>query len=244
MTLTAAATAVAGITGRRAVVTGAAGGIGAAVIDALTAAGAVVDAWDLKSADGIRAVDVTDRQAVENAWRTTEQALGEIDIVISGAGVMSDDWDRCMSVNAGGVRNLLDTAAAAMTPRARGSIVVISSNAGAVPRSALAAYAASKAAATSYTRSIGLSLAPSGIRVNIVSPGSTDTPMTRAMWRTEADRAEVLAGSPDQFRIGIPLGRIADPADIAETVVFLASDAARHITMHDLRVDGGATLDM
>ncbi len=125
-----------------------------------------------------------------------------------------------------------------------GSIVVLSSNAAAIPRTAMAEYAASKAAATSYTRSVGLAVAGHGIRVNVVSPGSTLTPMLTGMWTCDADRERVLTGTPEQFRLGIPLGRIADPADIASTAVFLLSDAARHITMHDLRVDGGATLDM
>ncbi|WP_231894372.1 MULTISPECIES: SDR family oxidoreductase [Gordonia] len=231
------------LAGTRAVVTGAAGGIGAAVTALLRAHGSSVDAWDLVHDSGIRRVDVTDRQAVGEAWRAATQT-GPVDIVISAAGVMSDDWDTCMAVNAGGVRNLLDVSLDDLTARRSGSVVVVSSNAGATPRSGLAAYGASKAAATSYARSLGLRVAPYGVRVNIVSPGSTDTPMLRGMWTDDADRDRVLAGEPDAYRLGIPLGRIASPEDVASTVVFLASNAARHITMHDLRVDGGATLDM
>ncbi|MFZ5604516.1 MAG: SDR family oxidoreductase, partial [Pseudomonadota bacterium] len=78
---------------------------------------------------------------------------------------------------------------------------------------------------------------------NIVSPGSTDTPMQQQLWTTPNGRASVLEGSLEKFRLGIPLQRIATPDDIAAAVAFLASDRARHITLHDLRVDGGATLD-
>ncbi|MDL9935867.1 SDR family oxidoreductase [Gordonia sp. ABSL1-1] len=235
---------VPGIAGRRVVVTGAAGGIGTAISAALTAAGAHVRRWDRQATADILGVDVTDRTQVTDAWHTEERRSGPIDLVVNAAGILSDDWDACMAVNAGGVRNVLDVATAAMVPRRRGSIVVISSNAGATPRTGMAAYAASKAAATSYARSVGLRVAPSGVRVNIVSPGSTDTAMLRGMWTSADDREATLVGSPDQYRLGIPLQRLADPADIADSVLFLASDAARHITLHDLRVDGGATLDM
>ena len=234
-----------GVTGRHVLVTGAAGGIGGAVVVALESVGAQVSAWDQAGVDGVRAVDVQDQDAVREAWRATEAAGGTIELLVHAAGVMSDDWDVCMAVNAGGVRNTLDVATSAMIDRGTaGSIVVLSSNAAAIPRTAMAEYAASKAAATSYTRSVGLAVAGHGIRVNVVSPGSTLTPMLTGMWTSDTDRERVLTGTPEQFRLGIPLGRIADPADIASTAVFLLSDAARHITMHDLRVDGGATLDM
>ncbi|MEE3850353.1 SDR family oxidoreductase [Gordonia sp. LSe1-13] len=234
---------IAGIDGRTAVVTGASGGIGRAVVDALAAAGATVHAWDLDAGAG-RRVDVTDRSGVESAWQETEQQAGPVDLLVHAAGVLSDDWAVCMAVNATGVRNVLDVAMTAMSTRRAGAAVVISSNAGATPRADMAAYAASKAAATSYTRSVALAVASSGVRVNIVSPGSTDTSMLRGMWSSDADRDTVIAGNPGRFRLGIPLQRIADPDDIAAAVVYLASDAARHVTMHDLRVDGGATLDM
>ncbi len=234
-----------GVTGRHVLVTGAAGGIGGAVVVALESVGAQVSAWDQAGVDGVRAVDVRDQDVVREAWRATEAAGGTIELLVHAAGVMSDDWDVCMAVNAGGVRNTLDVATSAMIDRGTaGSIVVLSSNAAAIPRTAMAEYAASKAAATSYTRSVGLAVAGHGIRVNVVSPGSTLTPMLTGMWTSDTDRERVLTGTPEQFRLGIPLGRIADPADIASTAVFLLSDAARHITMHDLRVDGGATLDM
>jgi 2,3-dihydro-2,3-dihydroxybenzoate dehydrogenase len=98
-----------------------------------------------------------------------------------------------------------------------------------------------------FTKCLGLELAASGVRCNTVCPGSTLTDMQRAMWTASGTTAEtgarhVIEGDLAAHRTGIPLGRIADPADIAEAVVFLASDRARHITLHDLYVDGGATL--
>lgn len=106
----------------------------------------------------------------------------------------------------------------------------------------MAAYAASKAAATMFVRCLGLELAPSGIRCNIVAPGSTLTPMQTGMWADENGAAKVIAGSPESFKSGIPLGKLATPEDVAEAALFLLSARAGHITMTDLYVDGGATL--
>jgi 2,3-dihydro-2,3-dihydroxybenzoate dehydrogenase len=106
----------------------------------------------------------------------------------------------------------------------------------------MAAYAASKAAATKLTRCLGLEVAEYGIRCNIVAPGSTRTPMQDAMWAAGSSPAAVIEGSLETFRSGIPLRRMAEPSDVADAVVFLLSDQASHITMTDLYVDGGATL--
>jgi 2,3-dihydro-2,3-dihydroxybenzoate dehydrogenase len=106
----------------------------------------------------------------------------------------------------------------------------------------MAAYAASKAAAVAYTRCLGLEVAAAGVRCNVVSPGSTDTPMLRGLWHCEADRSATVDGDLGRHRLGIPLRRVADPTDIAAAVVFLLSDAARQITLHELTVDGGAGL--
>jgi len=129
-----------------------------------------------------------------------------------------------------------------MAPRRRGAIVTVSSNAAGVPRHGMAAYAASKAAATMFTRCLGLELAPMGIRCNIVAPGSTMTAMQTGMWSGATGAQQVITGSPGTFKAGIPLGKIAEPEEIADAVVFLLSDRASHITMADLYVDGGATL--
>ncbi|MBB4684141.1 2,3-dihydro-2,3-dihydroxybenzoate dehydrogenase [Amycolatopsis jiangsuensis] len=250
-----------GIDGRVALVTGAARGIGAAVAAALAEAGAVVAAVDVDE-DGLRSVtedgritpfaaDVRDPAAVARVVEDVEQRLGPIGVGVSVAGILrpgavcdtsDEDWADTFAVNATGVFTVLREMARRMRPRGSGSLVTVGSNAAGVPRSGMAAYAASKAAATMLSRCLGLELAGSGVRCNIVSPGSTDTAMQRLLWTDENGPAQVIAGNPEQFRAGIPLGRIADPADIADAVLFLASDRARHITMQNLYVDGGATL--
>jgi 2,3-dihydro-2,3-dihydroxybenzoate dehydrogenase len=107
----------------------------------------------------------------------------------------------------------------------------------------MSAYCASKAAAAMLTRCMGLELARSGVRCNVVSPGSTDTPMLRAIAEGPEERARLLIeGDLGRHRLGIPLGRIASPDDIAAGVAFLLSEEAKHVTMHELLIDGGATL--
>jgi 2,3-dihydro-2,3-dihydroxybenzoate dehydrogenase len=241
--------------GKVAVVSGAAQGIGAAVVQALAERGAIIAALDLKAASipGVLglAVDVSDSAAVDSAIERVENTLGPIGILVNVAGIlhlgpvldMSDDqWDNTFAVNAGGVFRLSRAVARRMLPRRSGVIVTVASNASSVPRQQMAAYAASKAASTQFTKCLGLELAEHGIRCNVVSPGSTDTAMQRQLWTSPDSERQVIAGSLSSHRLGIPLGRIASAADIADAVCFLASDSARHITMHDLRVDGGATL--
>lgn len=252
--------------GKVVLISGAAQGIGAAVAHAMARAGATVAALDVRAgavgelAATLRAagrtalglaVDVSDSAAVNAAVERVEQTLGPIDILVNVAGILhlgpildcSDaDWERSFSVNAGGVFRLCRAVAARMVPRRRGAIVTVASNASSVPRQQMAAYAASKAASTHFTRCLGLELAVHGIRCNVVSPGSTDTDMQRQLWTSPDSARAVIGGALDSYRLGIPLGRIASPGDIAEAVCYLASERARHVTMHDLRVDGGATL--
>ncbi|MFD7709654.1 2,3-dihydro-2,3-dihydroxybenzoate dehydrogenase [Streptomyces sp. NPDC059785] len=253
--------------GRLALVTGAARGIGAAVVAALVERGARVLATDVLP-DGLealaaeygdrvtaRALDVTDAAAVEALVEEAERTLGPLDIAVNVAGTLrsSDvvnltdaDWAATFAVNANGVFHVSRSAARRMTGRGRGSIVTVASNAAGIPRAGLSAYAASKAAAVMFTKCLGLEVAAHGVRCNTVSPGSTLTDMQRALWTAGQDETaaarRVIEGDLASHRTGIPLGRIADPADIADAVVFLVSDRARHITMHDLYVDGGATL--
>lgn len=106
----------------------------------------------------------------------------------------------------------------------------------------MAAYAASKAASTMFTKCLGLELAQYNIRCNIVSPGSTDTEMQWSLWSDENGAQAAIAGSPEAFKVGIPLKKIATPSNISDAVLFLVTDRANHITMNDICVDGGATL--
>jgi 2,3-dihydro-2,3-dihydroxybenzoate dehydrogenase len=250
--------------GKLALVTGAAQGIGETVTRALIHSGVKVAALDIQ-ADGLKsleeelgrdyfisyAADISDSKIVDKIVQHIEADQGAIDYLVNVAGVLclqpvvllSDtDWARTFAVNSTGVFNVSRSVAKSMISRRCGAIVTVSSNAATVPRVGMAAYAASKAAATHFTRCLGLELSHYGIRCNIVSPGSTDTAMQRILWNDEEGKQSVISGSPQDFRTGIPLKRIATPEDITDAVLFLLSDRARHITLHDLRVDGGATL--
>lgn len=255
-----------GVKGQIALVTGAAGGIGEAICAALGRRGATVAALDRDrerldrlasdlAAAGCEAVghavNLTDRDAVAAAVDDVERRLGPIGILVNAAGVMrsapvldltGDDWAAVLAVNATAVFTVSQLVARRMVARRRGAVVTVASNAATVPRAGMAAYCASKAASAMLTRCLGLELAGHGVRCNIVSPGSTDTPMLRSLWTGESGPRATLAGDLAAHRLGIPLGRIATPEDIAGAVTFLCSDEARHITMHDLCVDGGATL--
>ncbi|MFD6529627.1 2,3-dihydro-2,3-dihydroxybenzoate dehydrogenase [Streptomyces sp. NPDC060184] len=251
---------------KTAIVTGAAGGIGAAVATALAGAGAkvaVVDrnadqlaklAAELRDTGGRVAAhpaDVTDADAVRDLVDSVEQTLGAVDFLVNAAGVLhlgpvvgfsAQEWARTFAVNTTGVFHMAQAVARHMVPRGSGAIVTVASNAARTPRAEMAAYAASKAAAAQFTKSLGVELAPHGIRCNVVGPGSTDTPMLRSMWQDESGYEATVRGRPEAYRLGIPLGRVAQPRNIADAVLFLLSDAAAHITLHDLTVDGGATL--
>jgi len=252
--------------GRVALVTGAAGGIGSAVVRALAARGVSVAALDREpdrlaaavgelTAEGLHVgafpADVTDSAQVDAAVQAVEEQLGPIDYLVNAAGVLrlgevrsfsDEDWSATFAVNTTGVFHVSRAVVNRMIPRVRGAIVTVASNAASTPRTDMAAYAASKAATVLFTKSLGLEVAKYGIRCNLVGPGSTDTPMLSSMWHDESGPKGTIDGRPEAFRVGIPLGKLALPDDVAEAVVFLLSDRAGHITLHDLTVDGGAAL--
>lgn len=257
------------LTGRLALVTGAGRGIGEAVVRVLVERGCRVLATDVDR-EGIdalarehgesvvaRVLDVTDAAAVEALVADAEETVGALDIAVNVAGILrcspvseltDEDWAATFAVNTNGVFHVSRAVSRRMAGRGAGSIVTVASNAAGIPRTTMAAYAASKAASVMFTKCLGLELAPLGVRCNTVSPGSTLTDMQRGMWPADEERDDgpaarrVIAGDLASYRTGIPLGRIAEPSDIAEAVAFLVSDRARHITLHDLYVDGGATL--
>ncbi|MGR4881633.1 2,3-dihydro-2,3-dihydroxybenzoate dehydrogenase [Streptomyces sp. LARHCF249] len=252
--------------GKTALVTGAAGGIGEAVARALAAKGVRVAAVDrdagrlretVKSAveEGLDVAafpaDVTLSSDVDELVAEIESTFGPLDFLVNAAGVLrlaearaltDEEWATTFAVNTTGVFFVSRAVVNRMVPRQRGAIVTVASNAAGTARTEMSAYAASKAAATMFTKCLGLEVAKYGIRANLVAPGSTDTPMLTSMWQSSSSAQVSIDGNPDAYRVGIPLGKLARPQDVADAVVFLLSDQASHITMHDLTVDGGAAL--
>ena len=203
-------------------------------------------------------LDITDPMQVA---RISAQLVAEgmaPQVLVNAAGILRlgrldtlaiDDWQACFDVNVSGVFYLLRSLMPHFKAQASGSIVNVASNAAHVPRVNMGAYCASKAALVSLSHCVALELAEYGVRCNLVSPGSTDTPMLRAMLGdadVQQNAAELFAptirGLPEQYKLGVPLKKVATAQEIANTVLFLASDCASHITMQDIVVDGGATL--
>ncbi|SDZ09940.1 2,3-dihydro-2,3-dihydroxybenzoate dehydrogenase [Thermoactinomyces sp. DSM 45892] len=252
---------------RVAIVTGAAGGIGRTVARELAKSGMFVAAFDcdeqgiyqleseLKEdgSDGaVFQVDIRNRTKVESVIDQIEAGIGPIEVLVNVAGVLrmgnvnnltDEDWEQTFAVNSTGVFYLSRSVSRRMISRRRGSIVTVGSNAASTPRMSFSAYASSKAAAVMFTKCLGLELAQYNIRCNIVSPGSTETDMLKLLWEDdERSKDRCINGVSEDYRLGIPLRKIARPIDIAETVLFLVSDRSSHITMQNICIDGGATL--
>ena len=244
---------------RTAVVTGASRGIGAAIATALDAAGARV-ALVARSADDLTAVaaglehepvviavDLAEPDAPTTVAAAALATLGRVDVLVNNAalGVRTDSTeldgstiDRIHQLN---VRNLLLLTTALvpqMVERGRGSVINVSSVSSQVGTPRRSAYAASKGAVDALTRSLAMEYGPHGIRFNAVAPGVIVT----SMW----ERNRAVPGVIEQIEAQIALRRWGLPDDVADVVVFLASDAARYVTAQTIEVDGGmaSTLDL
>ena len=204
-------------------------------------------------------LDITNQEHVQQTISGVVQTWGSLDVLVNAAGISSAgatsrgpvleiaeaDWDRIIDVNVMGTVFCSQAAARHMMPQRRGRIVNIASIAGAIPRLHNAAYCASKAGVRMFTKCLALELAPYNITVNAVAPGPTDTPMLGTAAGAEADpqlRERMIAGMPEIFRLGIPLGKLGQPEDVASAIQYLASDEAHHLTGVILNVDGMAQL--
>lgn len=237
-------------------VTGAGQGIGYHTALAFQQAGAQVIGFDLRFHEGdypfaCHLLDVADAAQVKEVCQRLLAEQPRLDVLINGAGILRigatdelapEDWQACLAVNAGGAFNMFQQTLPLFRQQRAGAIVTIASNAAHAPRIGMSAYGASKAALRNLCLTVGLEMAPYGVRCNIVSPGSTDTEMQRSLWHTPDAEQAMINGFPDQYKLGIPLGKIAKPEEIAATILFLASDHASHIVLQDIVVDGGATL--
>ena len=242
--------------GRVAVVTGAAGGIGAAIAAALVEAGAAVGVWDLDGrrakevADGFggRAVgvevDITSRASVEAAAAATESAFGPVDVLVNNAGIdtiepflQSEEatWERIVAVNYLGTVRCCHVLVAGMVERGSGRVVNIASDAGRVGSSGEVVYSGTKGGVIAFSKALAREVAAKGVTVNVVCPGPTDT----ALLDQVAEASQKLY---DGLSKAVPMRRIGQPADIAPAVVFLASDDAGYITGQTLSVSGGLTM--
>jgi meso-butanediol dehydrogenase / (S,S)-butanediol dehydrogenase / diacetyl reductase len=252
--------------GRRALVTGAGTGIGRAIARALAVAGAGVAVTDLDLAMaqavateiGAQTIalhlDVTDADVTEAVVKLVADRLGGLDIVCANAGISSmarvvdlteEQWDANMAVNAKGV--FLTNQAAVrhwLRTGTKGVIVNTASLAGKQGVPLLAHYAASKFAVVGFTQSLAREVAEHGIRVNCVCPGFVHTGMQERELVWEAGlRGMTPDAVRDEYAALTPLGRLEEPEDVADAVVFLASDAARFITGEALNVTGGVRMD-
>ena len=232
---------------RRALVTGACGGIGSATVDALRRGGAAVAGIDVSGEDDTIACDVTDRTQVDRAVDEARSRLGGLDVVVNVVGISGrslgdgpvhectdEGWDRVLDVN---LRSVFLVCRAALPHLGRGaSIVNVTSVLGITGDAsglfATHAYAASKGALISLTRAMAATYAAEGIRVNAVAPGLVRTGMSR---RAQSDDAVLGQAGARQ-----PLtGPLIEPESVAQAIAFLASTAADGITGVVLPVDGG-----
>lgn len=248
--------------GQAVLVTGAGSGIGRATALAFANAGARVAAADINAeaaaatagAAGAGAIsvqaDVGDVGEIDRMVSTVVAEFGQLDVIVNNAGVTrgayimnltEEDWDRMHRVNAKGVFFCLQRAAREMIPRREGRIINIASIAGrGFPGTSNAAYAASKGAVISLTKTAAQQLAPHNLNVNAICPGVTLTELVVALTSQRAEKRGISVEEAQAAAVRpIPLKRANDPEDIAAMALFLASPGARNITGQCYNVDGG-----
>jgi 3-oxoacyl-[acyl-carrier protein] reductase len=261
---------VAGIalSGRVAVVTGAAGGIGKHAALLMAKAGATVVCSDLRSetltdvvkqieniggAASAVAADVSLKEDLDALAAATDERFGGLDVWVNAAGILrqarmldltEESFRRTMAVNLEGTLWGSVAAARAMIPRRRGSIVNIASAGADFPGAGQVAYSASKSAVVQVTKTLAAEFGPMGIRANTVSPGWIETPMTSYHFTDEHGTVddEKRRNTLAQFAKASPLGITGHPDDVAWTILFLASDASKFMTGQVLRPNGGIVM--
>ncbi len=245
------------VAGKVALISGGAGGIGAATAKLLAKEGAAVVIADLLEDEGRAAeaqiaesggralfvhLDVTSEESWRNAVQAAVSSFGKLDILVNNAGVShrsgveettSEAWDKVMDVNVKGVFLGTQAAIPEMRKAGGGSIINISSIYGLVGSGGSAAYHASKGAVRIFNKSTAIQYASENIRANSVHPGFIDTPMTRAHHDNPNIHKERVAKTP--------IGRMGQPEDIAAGILYLASDESSFVTGAELVIDGGMT---
>ena len=238
------------ISGKKALVTGAAGGIGLTIVAALKAKGAIVTAADRDPsavpADHHFAGDLLDAQYADGLAQAAHDAMGGLELVINNAGVItrgdvtesSDaDWALSLGVNVEAPFRICRAAIPIMAAAGGGVIVNTASCwGGKAPGPNHALYCMTKAAIASLTQCMGMDHAHQNIRINAVCPNEVNTPMLRSGFEKRGFDPDTAVAELGQT---VPLGRIAEPEDIADVVMFLASDASRYMTGALVEVNGG-----